>query len=1011
MLKVYCRACASANPWNRMVCQACGQALTGPGHSSDDELFELEETIEPAKQESSPFDDLLGRSLGGYRIESKLGQGGMGAVFLATQLKLDRKVALKLLPNLSPETREPLERFQHEAKRFAALHNPYITQVHDLVEDDGLIGIAMEYAPGGSLRGLLQSQGPLDESNAATIVRQAALGLWEAAKSGLVHRDIKPNNLLLTESGEIKIGDFGLSVIGDMTGPAEREVDFGTPAYMPPEQWEDSDSADHRSDLYALGCTLYELLAGETPFKGPGVADFRQQHREQRPTIPSQLSEVMQAIIARLLEKDPKKRFQTGSELAHHLEPLTHPDELFDTGELQCVECGKENPSEARFCLFCGTRLRKTPSGRLKAAPDEPECCNGCQKELDPSWSVCPWCGASPKPPEEDSLEPGSIFADKLKIIRRVGTGGMGYVFEAEHMILSQPVALKVLRPVLRKNEVFVQRFLTEAKASQAFTHKHAVTVREFGQTRAGSLYMVMDFVRGITLERLMRKQGRLPPVWVLGMCIQVLEALAEAHRAGIVHRDLKPANIMIEKRGNKNWARVVDFGLAKMMTGDAAKKGATRFGTTVGTIIYMSPEQAVAGKLDGRSDLFSLGIILYEMIAGRLPFDDDSLSAVMRKIVHDVPTPLYEAASGRVPRSLSHLVATVLSKRPDDRFPSADHFRRALIVERDKLAQGGAVKEVADQPEPEPANDGGDSVSEWELPAEPPPQAHSSSTLEVEVIESADPLAQPGLLRPPLAGKTIRRVKKRLLPKGLAYVGQNPQGYLEFLHKRSGQTLVLLPGGAGVIGSESPLAGNVEAQLRRVQLPPFLLGKMAVDNASYAIFLLESGHRKPEFWGKRKFRRPEQAVVGTSYADAQRFARWAGLRLPTEVEWEAAASWGADGATHQYPWGDTDPSTATASSLFRRSNPYLNFDNIVGAPSAGDAHAEGASCAGIFDLLGNVFEWTSCDYGGHAKVARGGSWNSNAAQCRSTARLGVDRKTRRSDIGFRIALSFPFEE
>ncbi len=1001
MLKVHCKSCATANAWNRTHCEKCGAALTGSADDGDSSLEELGLVDEPV------FDDLIGRELTGYRIESMLGQGAVGAVFLATQLKLDRRVALKLLPARGALAHTPFERFREEAKRYAALHNPYIMQVHDLLEADGLIGIAMEYASGGSLRGLLDEHGTLDESNAATIVRQAALGLWEAAKSGLVHRDIKPNNLLLTENGEIKIGDFGLSVITDVAGLGD-SLTIGTPAYMAPEQWEDSQHADHRADLYALGCTLFELLSGHPPYPGPSSAEYRAQHcsGEQPPLGDVEVSEAMRRVLLQLLQRDPKKRFQTGAELADRLEPLTYPDEFGDTDDLPCEACGKDNPAEARFCQFCGKRLRKQVAGQPPAESSS-ELCIGCAKELDPAWTVCPWCGSSPRPTEQDSLEPGSVFADKLKIIRKVGSGGMGYVFEAEHMILQQPVALKVLRPVLRKNTVFVRRFLTEAKASQAFTHKHAVTVREFGQTKAGSLYMVMDYVRGITLERLMRKQGTLPAVWAVGMCVQVLEALAEAHRAGIVHRDLKPANIMIERRGNKNWARVVDFGLAKMLTGKAASKGATRFGTTVGTIIYMSPEQAVAGDLDGRSDLFSLGIILYEMIAGKLPFDDDSLTAVMRKIVHDNPQPLYEACGRKIPRSLSHVVQTALSKRPDDRYPSAEAFRRALVTERDRLAHHRPSAKSEEPPEDDPVQ-GGESVSNWELPAEPEPAVKQESTCDVEVVESNDPLAQPGILRPPLASKTIRRVKKRMLARGLAYVGQNERGYPEFLHQKSGQTLVLLPGGSGEIGSSHPLAGSVEGRVRQVQLLPFLLGKTAVDNESYAIFLADTGHPKPEFWGKRKFRSPELPVVGVSLVDAQKYARWARLRLPSELEWECAASWGPDGDKLLFPWGEEDPSHATASSLFRRRNPLLNFDNIVGAPCAGDAHPDGASPTGVLDLLGNVFEWTSSKYGVHTMVARGGSWNSPAAQCRPTARLGVEKNTRRSDLGFRVALSFP---
>ena len=286
---------------------------------------------------------LVGNTVRDYKIERKLGQGGMGAVFLATHTRLDRKVAVKVLPDDLAKDETFIQRFEREARAVAQLHHPAIVQVHDMFEERGNYYLILEFLGGGSIRDLLAEEGPLPEWAAACLIRFAALGLHAAAEAGFVHRDIKPDNLLLTSNGEVKIADFGL-VHMQAAGTTLTEVGttVGTPAYMAPEQWEDVRTCDHRTDLYSLGCTLYELLAGEPPFLGPSVTNFMTHHitravpplRAKRPDV----SPGLEQVVMKLLSKKQNDRYSTGAELAEALDPFCEAPDSSPKIQQQAVQ-------------------------------------------------------------------------------------------------------------------------------------------------------------------------------------------------------------------------------------------------------------------------------------------------------------------------------------------------------------------------------------------------------------------------------------------------------------------------------------------------------------------------------------------------------------------------------------------------------------------------------------------------------------------------------------------------
>jgi len=270
----------------------------------------------------------IGTSVREYRFDRELGRGGMGTVYLATHVRLGRQVAVKVLPPHLAADATFIQRFEREARAVAALQHPNILAVHDMFEADGTWFLVMEYLGGGSVRDVMDREGALPVHRAAALVRDAALGLWAAAQAGFVHRDVKPDNLLLDDGGRVKVADFGLvRTETAATTLTETGTTVGTPAYMSPEQWEDGASCSHQSDLYSLGCTLYELLVGRPPFIGPTVTNFMTHHLTKPPPRPSTLRTDLPAavedVVMRLLAKQPIARYGSGEQVAAVLEPFT----------------------------------------------------------------------------------------------------------------------------------------------------------------------------------------------------------------------------------------------------------------------------------------------------------------------------------------------------------------------------------------------------------------------------------------------------------------------------------------------------------------------------------------------------------------------------------------------------------------------------------------------------------------------------------------------------------------
>ncbi|HEV2859674.1 MAG TPA: serine/threonine-protein kinase [Pyrinomonadaceae bacterium] len=312
--------------------------------------------------------------------------------------------------------------------------------------------------------------------------------------------------------------------------------------------------------------------------------------------------------------------------------------------------------------------------------------------------TACPEDGAAlvadatvPSAVTGDPADPlvGRVLDDKYRLDARLGEGGMGTVYSATHLLIERSVAVKVLNPRLLTDEAAKERFRREARAAGRLQHSNAVAVTDFGETRDGVVYLVMELLEGRPLRDLLAHESPLDPARAVSIMLQVAAAVGAAHEAGIIHRDLKPGNIFVVQRPNApHIVKVLDFGIAKLAPteGDGVPLNTlTGTGVMIGTPRYMSPEQCDGAQLTPAADVYSLGVILYEMLTGQTPFTGATPLALALKHSSEQPRPLREIVPG-VPPALEDVVLHTLAKSPEERPADAGEFRRELFEAAERL-------------------------------------------------------------------------------------------------------------------------------------------------------------------------------------------------------------------------------------------------------------------------------------------------------------------------------------
>jgi len=328
---------------------------------------------------------------------------------------------------------------------------------------------------------------------------------------------------------------------------------------------------------------------------------------------------------------------------------------------MKCPNCSIDNPENARFCGNCGIQLLPPP-------PEEAE------------------LRTQPLPTPVRGLSRGAVFAKRYEIIEELGRGGMGRLFRVLDTKINQEVALKILRPEISRDKMTIQRFSNELKLARKISHKNVCRMYHIAE-ESGTHYITMEYIPGEDLQGMIKMTKQLSIETAVSIAKQISEGLAEAHRLGVVHRDLKPGNIMIDREGN---SRILDFGIALSLEA----KGITESGRLIGTPEYMSPEHAQDKGVDHRSDIYSLGVILYEMVTGQVPFTGDTPIMISVKHIEDMPKDP-KLLNPQIPAVLSALIMKCLEKRKEHRYKNAEELRSELAKIKDSIRDTKKVAKV----------------------------------------------------------------------------------------------------------------------------------------------------------------------------------------------------------------------------------------------------------------------------------------------------------------------------
>ncbi len=630
----------------------------------------------------------------------------MGALYLCCvgDRGLEKLCVIKtVLPHLADP--EYVARFRDEAKVVVKLSHGNLVPVFDagLVQDE--LYLAMDYIEGKDLRAVWNrcaKKGiafPIDV--AVYIARELSRGLHYAHNFGgikLVHRDVSPPNVLVGFSGEAKLTDFGLASSTLKLEKTAAGIIYGKVSYMSPEQAR-GELIDGRTDIYAAGIILWELLTGRQLFPQNQSDGTELIERVRNPVIdpPSvrapRVPASLDQIVLRALARNPDERFLTGEQFRAELTTFLasnrdyvatdaervrtfmkdlfdediererrQRDELLETVHEKLQENQRQELAEREAAEQRQQRKADIMAAiERKSSDGLPAVDVGPLREGEIPGQVMEQLSAY-----DTAKMLGSII-ERWKILRKIGEGGMGRVFEAEHTEIGRKVAIKILHPVYSRTPEVVARFRMEARAASRIGHPNIIEITDSGTTIDGSFYFVMEMLEGIDLAERLKKEQRLPVEEMLIVATQVAQALGAAHQINIVHRDLKPENIfLINRDGNPNFVKVLDFGIAKSLEEEKIRKLTTP-GMAMGTPEYMAPEQASGKGSDARSDIYSLGAILYEMLTGRAPIHGENMMDILIRKATEDPVDV-ALLRPDVPPAVAQLVMRTLSRNPEGR-------------------------------------------------------------------------------------------------------------------------------------------------------------------------------------------------------------------------------------------------------------------------------------------------------------------------------------------------------
>ncbi len=666
--------------------------------------------------ESQGFPKVFGK----YVLVRPMARGGMGELFLAAAGETGgfEKMCVVKKVLRSVEDQGVHRRFLDEAKVVVRLNHANLVQVFDAGKVDEEYYLAMELVEGKDLRAVwnrcAQLHRRIPVEVAIFVIREILRGLeyaHDALALDLVHRDISPPNLLVGYRGEIKLTDFGLAksaIKREMTSPG---VVFGRYSYLAPEQAKGL-PADRRTDIYACGIVLWELLTGRQLFPSAGRSHQQALSSVRNPKVraPSSLvpgiPEGLDAVVLRSLAKDPKDRHQTAGELRTELSqalsrffPGCDADRA---GEFMRDIFAREYKLEGRSVAELSQRdfssLRSeahhTTSislGEAAGAEDGSTAMPLRDSEIIELERARRGGTSNQNLRDEAKAWVGRIVAQRYRVEGVIGIGGMGAVFRARHLALGKTFALKILHRMYTRDADIVARFMREARAATQTGHPNIIDVIDIGTTDDEDVYFVMELLEGRTLGEVVGTEGPMAVRRAVNVARQICRAVAAAHEVGIIHRDLKSDNVILVTRGkDPDFVKVLDFGICKT-SGSGSESGRTSPGVVMGSPDYMAPEQGAGLDATVASDVYAVGCIVYEMLAGRLPFKGrNAIDVLMQKGAREAEA--VTVFRPEVPPPLAEVVARCLMRSSQDRPPSM----RALEYELTRAVDGRATAVAA---------------------------------------------------------------------------------------------------------------------------------------------------------------------------------------------------------------------------------------------------------------------------------------------------------------------------
>lgn len=586
-----------------------------------------------------------------YRVLAKVGRGGMGHVYKALHLLFNEVRALKVMDPSLMQHEDFVRRFLREAFVARRLQHPNAVRVDDVDQtDDGRHCIIMEFIDGRMLRDVIAREGPLPAARACSIARQVASALGAAHELGIIHRDIKPENIALIKSEQgdvVKVLDFGITKLRegrlkDEAGAIDLGATgtlfaIGTPEYMSPEQIRQSE-LDGRADIYSLGMVFYEMLTGTLPFQADSQAEWflahvgeppRPLHEDcERLRIPVCIADLVMSMLA----KDRLNRPASGADVIKAIEA-----------------CEKSSPVLAPA----------TPTtGRAPGAIVVGE--------------------ATTTPAFFEGWKNGSLIARRYKILDKIAEVRMGQIYTALDSGGHEICALKLVTPWNIPSADFINELSEYCQRTQRFQHPHVVRTLDLGQAEDGVMFLVTEYVRGLNLRQTIDQQGPLGVARASRIVWAVAFALDAGQQLGMMHGEIKPEHILLTGAGKTEEAKLLDFSLDRVKDALPELSDPELPNGLLAPLHYMPPEKIAGRTYLPASDIYSLGIVFYEMLTGRRPFEGNGIEIALKQ-VQETPFPVDRVRPElNIPPSVASLVMRMLQKDPDQRPPDG----RALMEE-----------------------------------------------------------------------------------------------------------------------------------------------------------------------------------------------------------------------------------------------------------------------------------------------------------------------------------------